>query len=292
LVFLADRLELFGVPCGSGWSVLLAIAIVCLGMLGGLIWFVVSLLLRRRFQFGLKSLLLFTALVAILCSWCAARMRQARRQKEAVLAIEDAGGHVLYDHEFRFDDGSVPQLPHPPGWPPPPCLLDLHFQHDVAYLTFSRATDAELIHLESLTSLDSLDLQHTDVTDVGLVHVKGLRSLRKLWLDDTQVTDAGLLNLKELSRLQCLDLSGTQVTDAGLVNLKELPRLQWLNLSRTQVTDAGLVHLKTLTNLKELLLYETHVSDHGVDKLRLALPNCRISHEYDLNVPELLPPHI
>jgi len=106
LVLLADRLEL-GLRHGSGWNVLLAMAIVCLGMLAGLIWFGTSLLLRRRFQFGLKSLLVLTVVVAILCSWFTIKMQQANRQKEAVKAIQGLGGGVDYDF-----GPILPKFPH------------------------------------------------------------------------------------------------------------------------------------------------------------------------------------
>jgi len=84
LLLAADRLELLGLTRSSGWNVLLAAAVVCLGMLVGLIWFVASLLLKRRFQFGLKALMVLTAIVAIMCSWFAVKKRQSNRQKAAV----------------------------------------------------------------------------------------------------------------------------------------------------------------------------------------------------------------
>jgi hypothetical protein len=42
------------------------------------------------------------------------------------------------------------------------------------------------------------------------------------------------------------------------------------------VTDSELVHLTGLTNLVELRLHNTEVTDEGIEKLRKALPSCRI----------------
>ena len=47
------------------------------------------------------------------------------------------------------------------------------------------------------TSLQKLDLGHTQATDAGLEHLKGLTSLRLLELHDTQVTDEGVNDLKK-----------------------------------------------------------------------------------------------
>ena len=94
----------------------------------------------------------------------------------------------------------------------------------------------------------------------------------------TNVTDEGLVYLKKLTSLEYLNLWATQVTDAGLEQLEGLANLLQLYLMNTQITDTGLVHLKGLTNLEELVLDNTQVTDAGVEKLRQALPGCRISH--------------
>jgi Leucine-rich repeat (LRR) protein len=94
----------------------------------------------------------------------------------------------------------------------------------------------------------------------------------------TQVTDAGLEYIKGLNNLEELDLGNTQVTDAGLEHFKGLNSLEGLWLDNTQVTDAGLKHLKGMTNLRELYLNDTQVTDESVEKLRDALPDCKIEH--------------
>jgi hypothetical protein len=93
-------------------------------------------------------------------------------------------------------------------------------------------------------SVISITLASTKVTDAGLVHLKGLKSLEELYLGNTQVTDAGLVYLEELASLADLSLTSTQVTDAGLVHLMGLKSLWILDLHGTQVTDTGLEHLK------------------------------------------------
>ena len=83
-----------------------------------------------------------------------------------------------------------------------------------------------------------------EVTDAGLVHLSGLTSLQTLYLIDTQITDAGLVHLAGLTSLQTLILWSTQITGPGLVHLRGLTSLQELFLSDTQITDAGVAKLK------------------------------------------------
>ena len=144
------------------------------------------------------------------------------------------------------------------------------------WLVGTAVTDAGLVHLGNLTSLQRLWLTRTAVTDAGLVHVGNLTSLQELRLDDTAVTDAGLVHVGNLTSLQELSLDRTAVTDAGLVHVGNLTSLQTLALSYTAVTDAGLVHVGNLTSLQLLWLGNTAVTDAGVASLQLTLPLCSI----------------
>jgi len=50
------------------------------------------------------------------------------------------------------------------------------------------------VHLQGLTSLQSLDLSGTQVSDAGLVHLQGLISLQSLDLRNTKVSDTSVLD--------------------------------------------------------------------------------------------------
>ncbi len=121
-----------------------------------------------------------------------------------------------------------------------------------------------------------VSLRKTEVTDAGLVHLKALTSLEDLDLSHTKLTDAGLEHLKGLTKLRWLGLAGTKVTDAGLVHLKGLTKIQWVGLAETKVTDAGLEHLKRLTTLQSLYLGDSRVTKEGVKKFQKALPTCYV----------------
>ena len=125
---------------------------------------------------------------------------------EPVATIEKLGGKVGYD------EGS-PERP----------IVQVNFQ-------LAEVTDAHLVHLKALTSLQHLDLSITQVTDAGLEHLKGMTSLRVLYLERTWVGDAGLEYLKGLTSLRVLNLGRTPFTDAGVNELKKaLPKCRILH---------------------------------------------------------------
>ena len=47
---------------------------------------------RRWFQFSLRTLMIFTIIVAVACGWLGNKIEQKRREREAVEAFVKAGG--------------------------------------------------------------------------------------------------------------------------------------------------------------------------------------------------------
>jgi hypothetical protein len=278
----------------KGWPVLIAVACLLAAMAMVLLWFVVALFFRWRFQFSLRSLLVLTVVVAATCSWMTVRMQQAEKQREVDESLCKLRGYVNYDYDF---DSSGKQIL-PPKQPSPAWLRNLlgdDFFREVTHLRLceSKVTsvDLELIgslkhlkelnliatditdgaglkHLEALGELEELALGMTQVTDAGLKHLKGLKRLQKLYLEDNQITDSGLEYLKGLKRLQTLSLSGDKLTDTGLECLEGLGQLRSLSLAQTSVTDAGVTSLARLQQLQNLDLDSTHITDSGLEHLK------------------------
>ena len=255
---------------------------------------------RHWYQYSLRTLMIVVTLFAVACSWFAVKMKQARRQREAVEAILKSGGTVAYDYECDKSGHINPTSGNPPGpeWLRklvgddffttaiilhPSNITDTELEHleglpylQVLGLRYNKITDAGLGHVKKLTRLHTLDLQSTQVTDAGTIILKGMNKLKWLSLFNTKVTDVGLKNLEDMTQLQDLYLGETNITDAGLVYLRKLTQLQSLGLQYTKITDVGLVHLQGLSQLKWLHLTNTKTTKDGVDDLQKAIPNLYI----------------
>jgi hypothetical protein len=172
----------------------------------------------RWFQYRLRSLFIFIALVAVACSFWAVTMKNQRQQKLAADAITKAGGIVVSE----------------PTW------LGRLLRNSLVTVTAVKliaqpATEVDLAHLQAMRELQSLILMGSKITDGSLVHLQGLSQLQCLGLDNTKITDAGLAHIQGLSQLQCLDLDDTKITDAGLVHIQGLSQLQRLDLGGTSL---------------------------------------------------------
>ena len=198
---------------------------------------------RRWFQFRLRTLLIAIVVLSLPLSWFAVKMERARRQREMVKTVCEAGGNVIYGK---------------PWYPVPKWMRDF-FGDDLFFPVVDVGFPGAL-------------------GDNEVPCLKGQTRLKTLYLSHTCITDSALEHLRELTNLQMLYLDGTQVTDTGLEYLKGLTNLSWLSLDDTQITDAGLEHLAGLTSLKVLLIYDTQVTPEGINKLQEALPNCKIDY--------------
>ena len=247
---------------------------------------------RRRLRVSVRTMM---TLVLILGGGLGWLVHRAHLQRDAVAAIQEAGGVVYYDWQRRNGINLPKEKPPWPKWLVDQVGVDyfsnvvvvgfggkasdvemLHVEHlsrlEFQDLNFSSVTDAGLGHLKALKKLQYLPLAHTALTDMGLGNLEGLTNLQGLNLDQTGVSDTGLDRLKGLTSLRSLVLSNTEVSDAGLLHLKGLNNLVALSLADTQVSDSGLAHLKGLPKLKTLLLARTKVTEAGVQELQKSIP--------------------
>jgi len=277
LLWLSERFRLFP----KGYAVLSAVASVTVVICVMLVWFVVALVFRVRFQFSIRALLVVTVAVALPSSWLAVEMKKARDQREAIAKIEEAHGYAFYNWEVDAEFNSVGNT-QAPGFKWLRHLLGDDYCDDVVVMGYQSFSDPDLEHLKGLIQLRQLVFSHTlltDNTDNELENLKGLIYLESLDLCGNLVSDTGLEHLTGLTQLKILDLGSTLVTDSGLEYLKGLAQLKRLDLDHTQITNNGLEYLIGLTELEELNLDWTNkVTDEGVAKLQQALPNCRILH--------------
>jgi hypothetical protein len=187
----------------------------------------------RWYQFRLRSLLIFVAIVAIFCSWYAVKKRQADRQKSAVAELRRHGYAIEYDYEHFATQRSY-DIPIPaPAW-----IVNL-VGKDFLYDVYGVGGPISLIARYPLPALIDDDL-------TVLARLPNLRRLdfSNVCGNPAKITDEGLSQLANLKALESLDLSNTQVTDAGLKHIQGLPRLTYLCLLNTQVTEAAIQELQ------------------------------------------------
>jgi hypothetical protein len=197
---------------------------------------------RRYLRFSVRGLILVVLLVGGWLGWI---VRSARMQREAVAAITDAGGKVLYDWECR-DGMRIPGgRPWVPAW-----LVD---RIGVDYFGHIIGVRFELSLANLLVDTPgSVQAKRLPLTEVGrLTQLEALTFYGAGW------DDADLSPLKGLQHLKELELSLFSPSDTQLTSLETLMSLRSLRLSFSSLTDGGLAHLKGLTKLAHVPRYST-----------------------------------
>lgn len=345
LLLMSAQFQWFPINERKGWTVVIAVAAVCLAVVVMLLWLAASLLFRWRFQFSLRSLVVLVVAAAVPLGWFGMKMREAERQRQAVDAIRGAvgkDGEVWYEFHFRWDESTGNMYDEPPA---PAWLIELigkDLFSNVAHVILygPKADNALSVHLKGLTGLETLTLTRTQITDTGLENVKGLTELQTLTVRNTRVTKKGIDEVRKALPDCCIDWDGktadpkqsrTLTTPTKgrrfRFSLKTLliavvllsvplgwlggclarirqqrsilehldkydPIVEWrfgylvrLGFHGAPLTDAELKHIKGLTELRHLYFEGTRVTEQGINRLRKALPKCRIVWDGELNQP-------
>ena len=215
LLWSSDR---FGWPAWQkGYAVLAAVAVVVGAMLVMLVWFVMALAFRWRFQFSIRSLMVLTVAVAVPCGWFGLEIREARKRREVIEKIATSGGSVRYDSEV---DATVD----PSANTQPSLWLSNTLGGDF----FRHVVDATIASDDDLKCLAGF----SQLRRLRVPGGTGLMGHRMYW-NGTPITNAP-------------PFTGPDSLNPGMERSEEESRSVW----RIRVTDDGLRYLKGLTRLK------------------------------------------
>ncbi len=240
---------------------------------------------RLPVRLSLRALMAFVLISAVGLGWV---VRRAHIQRDAVAAIERAGGTAHYNwqvtttstadyEDLKFNPSGLPRWP---KW-----LIDgigPDFFGTIKLVVVPGLADPVMAQVGRLTQLEELDFMPSrkvagyGPTDAGMAHLRGLTRLKHLTLGVTtkdgvigsKITGRGLAAISSATRLQILQLQGVPLSDPDLAALHDLTDLRILEMGSPDVTDAGLDHLTGLVEMRQLSLQGTRVTSAGIVHLR------------------------
>jgi hypothetical protein len=158
--------------------------------------------------------------------------------------------------------------------------------------------DGLLENIAGMKSLEELSFHRAGVTTRGMQFVLSFPNLKKLKLENA--TDKAAVNmlkdhpgleslilgdtdsvmnvspiLKSLPSLKILAIYGDGGEDCK-IDLRDSPNLEYLSLHYINISEDMFAAVKELKKLKELKLDRRKVTDEELNRLREALPNCKI----------------
>lgn len=240
---------------------------------------------HRRRRLPRVSLRLLLVAVTLCSIWFARVASTTKRQKDAVTAISQHGGRVIYSIEV--DSFSTVSSIRSRLLMAAVEYVDLDLILPVTEVR-SRYLEAPSLQrgekyapssivdtLPDLPSIQTLYLTHTEIQNADLASLSHLGDLRRLDLSMTRLHEGDLSSIESLDLVH-LNLSRTRVNDEGLKSLAKMTNLETLNLTRTKVTGHGLRYIQSLPRLKTLRIERSLVSSDDCERFKQLRPDVNV----------------
>jgi internalin A len=232
---------------------------------------------RLSFRISVRGMIVLVLIIGSLLGWLGHR---ARVQREAVAAIEAAGGRVNYQWAISGSPIRPRTSRQPWNWLLKTLGTDLvcnvisvTFHHKDSAISKQPIDDALMAKVGTLGHLKTFQLgpwTNNKVTSQGLAELGRLKKLTELDLslnEPIHFDFSFLVRLKTLESLQLLRLA--VIHDDDLAHLEGLTKLRRLTIfpaikGKPSINDAGLAHLAGLTELRSLQLDCTQIKGPGL----------------------------
>lgn len=263
---------------------------------------------RRWLQFKLRTLLVAMVAACIPLAWLTMKLERTRRQRRAVVAIDNVGGNVWYigtpkavppavgviggghrtlrhnviPYDSQQRSGNLLAQVVEEATAGDVVAVDFDRRETLVFMQQRAATFGIRINGQEIEN-DSADkwILHRRLDRYGRAvppdsaasfdwrDFQMLPALELLNLGDLPMDDDDLREIGKLANLRCLLIGNVRdVTDAGLESLSSLTKLRVLSLNGSRITDDGLRHLSALTRLEVLELDHAPIRGPGLVHLR------------------------
>lgn len=267
---------------------------------------------RRWFQFSLRTLLIFSALISFAAAWYGNHYLRIKKRDTAVKNLQSLGCKVIFDYELtEADHDYFPGIKCDPEPLYTRWLFGEHANAKVKWVWIN--SDANILRggskdedfrwladfpaLELVTNEDKNIPPKTverivkyaprlrayyswnaSVDDHDMEQIGKLTDLTLLKVQAKNVTEKGYNHLSKLKKLQRLEFINGAITNNTLQKIGELPELRELQLYACQFVNTDFRHLNDLKILSGLRLSDTNTTDHTVSQIALALPHLSWLH--------------
>ncbi|MBA4105305.1 MAG: hypothetical protein C0485_06070 [Pirellula sp.] len=269
-----------------------------------------ALMARRRFRFGLRTLLIAMSLLAIFMCVSVLPLYEAIEARRGSQSLEACGAQM--DLAFNNDE-YFKQMGYDPRRAAPV------YQPEATLPVWLRPLAAETLQVAPDDSVRGIGLENdvqvaafaehasrfTCVTSIGLGRGVGLRSRQTLAKLMSELPDvdqlhvyspvtAGWLRADAFDRLRSLTIYGMPqspdlISDELLKEIAGLPDLRHLSLRWVETSDADLQLLAKSASLRLIVLGVVGATSPGFEELERAMPNCQIKGTVVLKQPSRWP---
>lgn len=256
-----------------------------------------GMLARRRFRFGMRTLLIAMSLLAIFMWASVLPLYQAIEARRGSLALKAcrteislASGNSEYFKLVGYDPRRTAPVYHPeptlPAWLRPLAAETLQVAPDNSVCEIWCDNDAQVAafaeHATRFTRVTCIGLRKgvgPQGRQMLLSVMNELPHVDQLYVD--RPISEGWLRTGAFNRLRSLKINGLPrshdaLSKQILTEIAELPELRYLSLWRVETSDDDLQQLAQSTSLRLIELRVSGATSPGFEQLGRAIPECRI----------------
>jgi hypothetical protein len=149
------------------------------------------------------------------------KIEKAQQTRRAIRSICEVGGSLKSDHvEGSVTANTLATQPSGPASFFPNLADSAVGTMNIVDLRDTTATDDVLRAVATLTAVEHLYLQRTNISDTGLAYLQKLTHLTELNVEGTGVTDGGISSILRLSGLREIWLCESRITAEGVNRLQ------------------------------------------------------------------------
>ncbi|MDA7978352.1 MAG: hypothetical protein MPJ50_06240 [Pirellulales bacterium] len=218
-------------------------------------------LARRRFRVSIRTLLIITSIVGIVCAFVGRKIDAARREAAAIAQFLESGGSVVYresgkvDGKWFYTDNGWPI----PLWVKEQCLGE-HFFDSIYELRCEGLVEEDcdtMRLLQDLRRVEQLDVFGDDcIQGDALAEMPLIPGLHTLRLRASQFTAKSATRLNELPDLELLEIHGWSKTIMP-ESIRAMRSLHELRLNPEGLSEDVCHEIANLPSLRVLRLDST-----------------------------------
>lgn len=143
-----------------------------------------------------------------------------------------------------------------------------------------RCNDEQAVsdHFACLKQLRYVRLHCDDLETSGLAFLATMPALERVEIYSTMVSDEGVAHACSPPRLKVLTIVGARrITGGTLSVLRERSEFRTLNLAHSSVNESGMRAIASVRQVQSVSISPAQVDGDAVQRLKEALPHCRIS---------------
>ena len=130
----------------------------------------------------------------------------------------------------------------------------------------------ELEWLASLTRLEALSLQRTQINGKFLKHLNAVDTLKVLNVSENPIMDGDMAQIARFRKLEVLALADTKITGSGIKELEGMARLNELNIKNCDVEDRDLSTFLSMPNLRIVYAEGFALNDFAIGNIVARFP--------------------